>query len=228
MTFIKNLNVAQRSLYDIRDGKSYTIRKLADGNCWMTDDLNLDIGTYSAPKTVVASKNDKSTFSWTPTTCGTGGSGTCAFNGNTTYVTTTNRWYYNWGAATAEMGTSSSVGDVDGSICPAGWKLPYNYTISTTKSFGALTNTYGLTTNGANNNSSSAAVAQRFPLTFGITGAVISGGTLNYLNSYGYWHSSTAQTTSMAYNLLLGGYTWPQDTTSGGKTSGYTVRCIAI
>ena len=34
-------NVAERILYDIRDNEAYTVRKLADGNCWMTSNLRL-------------------------------------------------------------------------------------------------------------------------------------------------------------------------------------------
>ena len=37
--FVKNLNVLQRTLTDIRDGETYRVRKLADGNVWMTENL---------------------------------------------------------------------------------------------------------------------------------------------------------------------------------------------
>ena len=33
------------ALRDSRDGKRYTVRRLADGNCWMTQNLNLDLYT---------------------------------------------------------------------------------------------------------------------------------------------------------------------------------------
>ena len=35
--------VPQRELTDTRDGKKYTIRKLADGNCWMVSNLEFDL-----------------------------------------------------------------------------------------------------------------------------------------------------------------------------------------
>ena len=37
------LNVPQRTLYDIRDGETYRVRKLADGNVWMTENLRLTL-----------------------------------------------------------------------------------------------------------------------------------------------------------------------------------------
>ncbi len=50
-------NVAQRILYDIRDGNSYRVRKLADGNCWMTENLRLEFDgntTYDSSTTNLA------------------------------------------------------------------------------------------------------------------------------------------------------------------------------
>ena len=49
--------VAQRILYDIRDGNSYRVRKLADGNCWMTENLRLEFDgntTYDSSTTNLA------------------------------------------------------------------------------------------------------------------------------------------------------------------------------
>ena len=44
-----NTSVPEKNLIDLRDGNSYRIRKLADGNCWMTQNLRLvfsdDAGT---------------------------------------------------------------------------------------------------------------------------------------------------------------------------------------
>ena len=35
--------LATKQLRDIRDGKYYWVTKLADGNCWMTQNLDLDL-----------------------------------------------------------------------------------------------------------------------------------------------------------------------------------------
>ena len=48
-----NLDVPETHLTDARDGRSYTVRKLADGNCWMTENLALNLGdrTFTAEDT---------------------------------------------------------------------------------------------------------------------------------------------------------------------------------
>lgn len=57
--------VPQTTLTDTRDGKTYLVRKLADGNCWMSQNLSLMLST-STPLT--SEKTDlNSKESWTPT-----------------------------------------------------------------------------------------------------------------------------------------------------------------
>ena len=40
-----NTNIPTGRLRDTRDANSYYVKKLADGNCWMDQNLNLDLGT---------------------------------------------------------------------------------------------------------------------------------------------------------------------------------------
>lgn len=57
-------NYIEKSLIDLRDGKSYYVAKLADGNCWMTQNLALDLSTS---KTLTNADTDlNSVASWTP------------------------------------------------------------------------------------------------------------------------------------------------------------------
>lgn len=51
------LNPVTKQLYDIRDGKKYWVAKLADGNCWMTQNLALDLDTNEVGNAVAVSKN---------------------------------------------------------------------------------------------------------------------------------------------------------------------------
>ena len=51
-----------KQLTDTRDGKKYWVTKLADGNCWMTQNLDLDL---SASKALTPDDSDVSR-SWTP------------------------------------------------------------------------------------------------------------------------------------------------------------------
>ena len=67
-----NANVPEIYLKDTRDGNYYRIRKLADGNCWMTENLRL---TWNAGDNVITqnstynSETDiwENTQNWTPT-----------------------------------------------------------------------------------------------------------------------------------------------------------------
>ena len=54
--------VAQRTLYDIRDNNSYTIRKLADGNCWMTGNLKYTLTANTDAIGVNHTTNNTFTF----------------------------------------------------------------------------------------------------------------------------------------------------------------------
>ncbi|MBQ1373293.1 hypothetical protein IIY66_00610 [Candidatus Saccharibacteria bacterium] len=55
--------VPTATLTDIRDNKTYEIAKLADGNCWMTQNLDLDLSTG----TTLTPVDTDITEDWTPT-----------------------------------------------------------------------------------------------------------------------------------------------------------------
>lgn len=50
-----------KQLVDNRDGKTYWVAKLKDGNCWMTQNLDLDLRNITLNST-----NTSTTSSWTP------------------------------------------------------------------------------------------------------------------------------------------------------------------
>ena len=126
----------ERTLIDSRDNQTYTVAKLKDGKCWMTQNLRLKLSTDTA---LTPSTSDVSS-SWTPTrstdtaSCQNG----VAWNQDSeSYKTirscyqsesaySTNDIYYTHTAATA--GTTANMdnnGDeATGSICPKGWRLP--------------------------------------------------------------------------------------------------------
>ncbi len=131
-------NVAQRTLYDIRDSNSYVVRKLADGNCWMTENLKL---VLSAGTPVVAASNTSAmSYSFTPTSCSMNGE--CAMNGNTKVYG--GKYYYSWYALTAgTVNSSAAVGtDAPASLCPIGWRLPANYYANADYSYSTIYNAY--------------------------------------------------------------------------------------
>lgn len=112
---------------------SYLVGKLADGRCWMLQNLALPGGTVLTPAdsnvtsnyTLPASNNS----GWTSDTAQYMWNGTHIDNTDDTAVTTagtaTNNTgaYYSFLVATANTGTGSS-GDAGSSICPKGWRLP--------------------------------------------------------------------------------------------------------
>ena len=204
--------------------KTYTVRKLADGNCWMTEHLALPLtqGTGIEASFGTTTAGSISTFTYTPTSNATIGTNT---QNNATYG-----WHYNWLAATAERGTTSTAANVDvnGSICPKGWRLPANYTISTTLSWGALTTAYGITANGAGITTSTGYLyLEASPLSLQRSG-IYSGGSFYSGGSGGYYWSSTAQSTSLAYLLYYDSVNvYPQGSYSKSSL-GFSVRCLAV
>ena len=143
--------VPEATLTDTRDGKTYVVRKLADGNCWMSQNLALSPNgstTYTESDTDL---HDGRTFqapaaSSIGTTWNYNGSdgphyltpqagyeyfqnGTTASSTGQPTESTGN--YYDWPMATAgarDASDNSLIGQNSGeavdSICPKGWRLP--------------------------------------------------------------------------------------------------------
>lgn len=163
--------VPRTKLKDTRDGKIYLVSKLSDGNCWMSQNLALDI-TEGEP--VIAATLDGETITATPdrsiqTEIGIKWQKTedswrsyksqsheaYYINNGTTKASAPDHegdeylWesagnFYNWYAATAGTGTTAMTsGDANASLCAKGWRLPAN---TGDRSFVNLfTNGYGYT-----------------------------------------------------------------------------------
>ena len=229
------------ALKDNRDNEVYTVAKLADGNCWMTENLRLDNNTtINATNT----NNPISTFtalspssdSW----C-TDNSSSC-FNQsllNTNNIANTvspmtgtnaNIYsysnYYNWYSATAGNGTRSiSSGTVAGDICPAGWHLPYGGNTTSEKGGNTSGGFYYLNQQMGGNTSATGSNNWRsFPNNFVYSGYWI--GSSAYSRGYNgrYW-SSTALNTYLAYYLYFDSSS-VAPTDSDRKGDGLSVRCV--
>ena len=130
------------TVYDNRDGQSYTIQKLADGNCWMMTNLNLGATTLTtelnSTNTNVATAVPASTFNgWKKS------SGSWSYT-NAEYIplnaTNTSDGLNNDPVSDAPYGTlynfcslsagtycyanGASTDNAIYDICPAGWRLP--------------------------------------------------------------------------------------------------------
>jgi uncharacterized protein (TIGR02145 family) len=227
--------VPRTVLTDTRDGSRYLVSKLADGNCWMSQNLGLDL---VAGNEIIISNNNGTTSTTTPdvTTLQTAeewpmddawnsyrpGANLAYFRGGTSYNSSSSGtgdeylWektgnYYTFYAATG--GTAPRSGEAPSSICPRGWRLP---TYSGVKSFENLASVYTDRTS-----------AHADPLNFIADGHVsFSDGILyNYYGQDGmYWTSlgtNASGAAAMQYDL-----TWLSD--SRIRYEGYNVRCVAI
>ncbi len=116
------------------DGQTYQVAKLADGNCWMLDNLRLGSTTNTLTLTP-SDTNIASNFTLPQLYGGTSGDyfsydDPYAYGpipGDTGSGSTNYGYLYNWPAATAGESRTShdeTAGDAPYSICPAGWRLP--------------------------------------------------------------------------------------------------------
>ena len=120
---------------DIRDGQEYLVKRLADGKCWMIDDLRLGSATItqtiSSENTNISSNTSftmpafSSTLSTNRSTPQANGSKAGQVINHFGDTTGKGGVYYNYCAATA--GTVCNHNDTRNAtedICPAGWRLP--------------------------------------------------------------------------------------------------------
>ncbi|MBO4276606.1 hypothetical protein J5491_02810, partial [Candidatus Saccharibacteria bacterium] len=236
---------------DARDGKEYTVAKLADGNIWMTQNLDHDVDSsydYNSTNTDVPSN-------WSDTLTNTYATGTTTWNSSNTtpesYDPGDLCWngtirndldgtianstvacgndkhyhignYYNWTAAVAMADSSSYTADntnVNQSICPAGWMLPKGGTTLTgSGSFIYLKNQLSLTSGTSGN-------IQNSPVYFAYGGGWY-GSSVSVGGSGVYW-SSVVHDSGVAYILSFDryGFLFPQS--SGERSYGNSVRCVA-
>ena len=191
------------TLRDIRDGNTYTVAKLKDGKCWMTQNLRI------INKTITPADSDVTSNYTIPASSINGFSSN---NTSNAYVDN-DGGLYTWYTSTAGTGTqsmSTQGQNTTVSICPKGWRLP---TSGNGGEFEALNNRYSsisdLTANAD----------------FTLSGRVHSS-SRGYQGSSGYYWSSTVNSSSNAYHLLLNtSYVYPANHSS--KNYGFSVRCIA-
>lgn len=245
--------VPRASLKDERDGKYYLVSKLADGNCWMSQNLALDL---TSGKAIVASNNDGTTMSATPT-----------YNTQTStgiaWIIGENKWrsykpkadesyfrngldmsdspsgegyeydwekagnYYNWYAATAGTGLATQgTGEATASICPRGWRLPIKDNTEGQKTIRSIISAYDIT-----QTSAGSAALRSTPLNFVEPGTYTYKGTsiTNQGTDGIYWTSTAFPSYNNAHALHLGSYNTPEVSVSGTfKADGNSVRCVAI
>ncbi len=189
------------TLTDRRDGNRYTIKRLKDGNIWMTQ--NLRIGK-STTMTLTSDDSDVES-SYTLPASDVSQFTNAGFGTQAIYVDPTYGGYYTNYAARADS-TVRANSEIPHSICPKGWRMP-TYTEYTT-----LLSKYN----------SSYEMMQSEP-------GFMLGGTFCHDSipqdqdaNYWYWTSTTSRTSDLVY-LMKNTNTTPYF----GGYYGATIRCIA-
>ena len=196
--------VPTKTLIDTRDNNTYTVSKLADGKCWMTQNLRI------INKTITPADSDVTTNFTIPASSISGFS-SGPYDTSNAYVDS-DGGFYNWYTATAGTGTRSmSSGNTTVSICPKGWRLP---TIGYAGDFKILYDNY---------NPSSALRSN--PVNLTLSGYVSSSSRDNQGSSGSYWSSMVASKYYAYYLSLDASNVDPANNTN--KFNGFSVRCIA-
>jgi len=206
------------TLTDTRDGKQYQVSKLADGNCWMTQNLRL-----GSDEAITLSSFD-SDITETYTLPAVQTSGNSGWNNDLPHIYDTGSdetgAIYNWLAATAGSGANEEyTSDIHNSICPKGWTLP---SMGAEDSFTSLLAAYGW-----NNKSQAVDTLTQSPFNF-----VFSGG---YYYGYGgtangeYWTATAlpSSTTHALYLKLESTSRRVYTDTSKPRSGGSAIRCVA-
>ena len=196
--------VPTKTLVDTRDNNTYTVSKLADGKCWMTQNLRI-IDKIVTP----ADSNVTSNYTIPASSI----SGFSSYDTSNAYVDN-DGGFYTWYTATAGTGTTALTTDGQNtttSICPKGWRLP---TGGDNGEFKVLYDNY---------NSSSALRSNPVNLTLS---GYVSSSLRDNQGSSGYYWSSTVRLSNLAYDLSLhDSYVDPALYTD--ETNGFSVRCVA-
>ena len=233
------------TLRDARDGEVYAVSKLADNKCWMIDNLRLDLVSVSE---TTLKGNTNATDAQITCLKNNNASGCSTASGTSQTAVSKTNWvneyvkpyinvdskdkvmyrddtygvgsgkvgvYYNYCSATAGSycypnNTGHDNVNATADICPTGWRMP---TGGASGEYQALANAYS-------SNANNVKTALSTPL----SGLFNAG--LPYVQSfYGYFWSSTWQSTSYMYSLNVSPrYINPQN--SNSRVLGFSVRCV--
>ncbi len=229
---------ATATLTDSRDNSTYTVGKLSDGKCWMTQNLRITRETINAKDGNNTTGKITSADSHVSANYEIPASTTGAFSNAQSGSYYTNQQvrasvdndygaYYSYNVATANTVATISSGSATYDICPKGWRLP---TGGSSGEFQALYNKWTsatwTTNNGKNGRWLGGASAAAGGSFFPAAGNVYTSG-LGSTGSYGYYWSSTIYSATYAYDLYFYSSSdiYPADRNI--RCFGYSVRCVA-
>ena len=210
-------------LTDVRDGKRYSIRKYADGSCWMDETLKYNFsGKNGTINSVTSDLNTMDTWAPNDETLELSASQAVKYKTGyalSMYIKDYGYYYYTWLSATAGGSGSDS-------ICPKGWTLPSN-SESGAGTFSAFVNAYNFPQSEAGAKDIMSTV-----MPFTNTGFFnYSTGKVSYKNTEGRFWSMDASNASDAYGFYVAtdkrlNNVYYKKVTSN-KAYGMTVVCVA-
>lgn len=243
------------ALTDTRDGNTYAVAKYADGKCWMMENLRLDLSDPDVTITAQNTNKPKTEFMTAANAHPASSDSFCAGNNagcvdrvlhntnninrnkpaSSTANNSNSSWYsygvyYNYYTATAGNGgydLTTKGAQVNGDICPMGWRLPTGYTRS--NDLGTLDVRYGGTGVNQESGTDGDLASKRwraYPLNYIYSGEYRDGTGYNRGNSTGM-NSASNYTATSVYNLWVRAAGVSMTGNSTSKLRGQTVRCMA-
>jgi uncharacterized protein (TIGR02145 family)/uncharacterized repeat protein (TIGR02543 family) len=225
---------------DSRDNQYYSVAKLADGKCWLTENLRLNFANLQEDISAENTNNPTSDFMTTVNARPQPIQSWCSEQSASCYnqVLFYNSWnggsygfHYNWYTATAGRGTYSTTSNATGDICPYGWHLPtggdYGDVATLSNALG------GYQINGvakrmtSSTNPSGATmgeIVRSFPNNFMNAGYHYQTG--QYINVGRYWTSTPNNNDAVRGLYINSDYVDPGVYYSDYKYWGYSVRCL--
>lgn len=214
------------NLTDTRDGQTYQVARLADGNCWMITNLNL--GAVASTVTLNSSNtniNNGSTISANDWNSYKKNFGTKTYiaaeyiqvSGIDSYNNLPFGTLYNYCATSAKtICTDSNSSNATSDICPAGWRLP---TGGTSGEFQALYDS------GYSSVAKLRAAASNGGASFAYAGTFYDSTPYDQTHGGRWWTSSIYDTTSMR-GLYISGADWVDTGDYTTRVRGRSVRCV--
>ena len=231
VTYMQDLNptlctTTPTTVVDKRDDEEYLIQRLADGNCWLLDNLRLDL-TDAAVQSKLTSATTNATDA-NLASLKNNVSGSFVLNSTAPYIdaaikdTIVNHYgsgsgktgvYYNYCAATAGSYCNSYNTDATEDICPRGWRLPTSGTSS-----GEYYTLYTAYSRNMTDYMTALSVA--------FTGTHAGGNTINHQGVMSYHQTSSYRAANFVYTAWFdrtGRIGW-EDTLN--NSYGFSVRCV--
>ena len=239
---------SELQVIDIRDDKVYRIAKLADGHCWMTQNLDITGGTTLTSDTTDfdSSYTIPDTQGWQPGSKLPASNAMGFTDNNYAYTYNSNRTecispgcysYYSWDTATLGSGRNINTDNTDApySICPKGWRLPNTHNgANSSTDFRALIIAYGGSSTIQIYNPSTEPTGTTIYNTIGPNtppNFILAGNYQNTSFNNGgisghYWSSTSGSDNSIARGLRID-LSSIYSATGNYRSFGFSIRCLA-